>query len=176
MWFNAIKAAASSYMLLIKFIGAAILLGLVWWAVHAYNDGLREQGRSEIQVKFDAYRTEVDRLATERETANRLKDAQVIATNEAALNDYQSKLADIIADRDSLAKRLRNSQARTCRATGAQADNRPAVITTSPESSSEEAVDRYTERKDAALDELDSACRQDAAQLDALIRQLMPQL
>lgn len=150
-------------------VAAVALAGLLGWAIHTYNEHLRDQGRAEIQVKFDAYRKEIARLATEREVANMVKDAQVIATNEAALNAYQKTLADIAADRDGLSKRLRNSQARTCSAAGTQVDHRPAVATASPEPSSEEAVDRL-------YDEYDRACQGDAAQLDALLAELKPQL
>lgn len=34
-----------------KLAGAAIVLGLVWWGVHTYNEALREQGRAEIRAE-----------------------------------------------------------------------------------------------------------------------------
>lgn len=149
-------------------IASAVLLGLLAWAIGAYNESLRDQGRAEIQAKFDAYRDEVAKLTSERDTANKIKDAEAKATNEAALNAYQKTLADISTDRDSLAKRMRNSQ-RACSATGTQVDHRPAVVAASQEPSGEETVDRL-------YDEYDRACQGDAAQLDALIMQIRPQL
>lgn len=152
-----------------KLAGTVIVLGLIGWGIHTYNEHLREQGRAEIQVKFDAYRAAVSKLATERETANAIKAAQVAATNEVTVNAYQNQLAAIAADRDSLSRRLRNSQARASCVTVPTPADQPGIADPSPQPSGIQAIDGLT-------DDFARACLSDAIQLDTLIQQLKPQL
>lgn len=49
---NAIKAAASPYLLWIKVIGAVILIAFAIYQIHAYNERRRAEGAADIQASY----------------------------------------------------------------------------------------------------------------------------
>lgn len=151
-------------------IGAALaVLGLLLWVRHAiYQDGY-DDGSKHVQTQFDAYRGKIIRLTAERKAENAATLAATEARNEAIAHGYQQALNAIAADRDSLARRLRNSQARSCSPILPTPENITGAADASTIPPSEAEFDRL-------YDEYDRQCRADAAQLDALIMELSPQL
>lgn len=65
----------------LKILGAAILasmvIGGVWYVVHSYNEGLRDEGRREIQVVFDKYKADQEALALKLQREQLAKEANI---------------------------------------------------------------------------------------------------
>lgn len=62
----------------------AILAGAIWFAYHwAYSNGARD-----VQIKFDAYKTEQVQMAQQQEAANRLKEQGFQTSLENLTNAY----------------------------------------------------------------------------------------
>lgn len=90
---SAIKTAIAPYMVWIKIIAAAVLIGLAWWAVRSYNERLREQGRAEIRAE-DADALDKAKAAAKIDHDKLTKDIQ----DAAHANDKE--LADLRKYRD----------------------------------------------------------------------------
>ena len=150
-------------------LGLALIGGYFYWHHHVYAQG-DSAGAQRVQTEFDAYRSNVLQITAQRQAEDAQKDAQAKAINEAVIHDYETKLAAYAADRDSLARRLYAlaTKAGTCSAAVPTDQDRSPTATASQEPSSEEII--------GAVSTYDAACRSDAAQLDALISELKPQL
>lgn len=65
----------------LKILGAAILasmvIGGVWYVVHSYNEGLREEGRQEVQAVFDKYKADQEALALKLQREQIAKEASI---------------------------------------------------------------------------------------------------
>lgn len=144
----------------------AVLLLVV--GIYCYGDNRYAAGVAHERASWTATILATNQRA-EREA--RAKEAEAKAHNTTVRLQYESDLARILSDRDSLARRLRVAQARPACPVPASAD-RPAAPDPAPQPSGTGTADAV----DAATDSYDSACRLDAAQLAALIEQLRPQL
>lgn len=136
-------------------------------AFYGYGREQRKAGAAEVQAKWNA-----DKAARNAETDRALRSiaarvAETKARNEEVINGYQKQISNIAADRDSIAGRLRDNEVRL-RALS-EAANQPRADGSPAQPESPRSVDE-------ALDAYDRACRSDAAQLEALIRQLRGQL
>lgn len=164
------------YQFLAKALIIAVVMGALAYGLHRYNDHLREQGRAEIrpqlkqvQDAFTAYRATINAEAAERERQNKLKDAKVTQTNEAAIHVYETKLASIAADRNSLSRMLNKARVSICSNAVPAAENLPTAPDATPKSWSQAKADEL-------LELYDRRCQEDSAQLEALIAELKPQL
>jgi len=67
---------------------ALLTAGGSWWAKSSYDDGKRNEGRAEIQAKFDAYKTKVTAAAESAQKAVDILAAQHLATADAASRKF----------------------------------------------------------------------------------------
>jgi len=67
---------------------ALLTAGGGWWAKSSYDDGKRNEGRVEIQTKFDAYKTKVTAAAEAAQKAVDILAAQHLATANAASSKF----------------------------------------------------------------------------------------
>jgi hypothetical protein len=133
---------------------------LVFIAVRGY-------GHSQfVKGKISAEQT-MALVAADQRARTASAEAAAKARNEAIYAEFSRSIDGINADRTSLARRLHDYEVRS-RAVPA-IPSEPGVIDAGekPSGSSE---------TDGLLDAYDTACRLDAAQLDALIRQVRAQL
>lgn len=73
----------------------AIVAGAIWFAYHwAYSNGARD-----VQIKFDAYKTEQVQMAQQQEAANRLKEqgfqTSVENISNAYIKEHSAHLASV---------------------------------------------------------------------------------
>lgn len=90
MILSALQAAIAPYKLYVYGIAAVILIGLSWYAIHAYNERLREQGRQEVRAE-DAKALAIAKAAADAET-KRLKDKA-----DQAEHSHDKELTDLRA-------------------------------------------------------------------------------
>lgn len=150
-----------------KYIAALAVVFVIAGAVVSYGRARYNEGVAHVRAQWSA-----DTKARDAETARVAQEyaartAATVARNDEVLNGYQDEISRIAADRDSVARRLREYKIRE-RSLSAAAD-KPGAVGAGAEPKGEAAAD-------GALDAYDSACRRDAAQLDALIRQVRGQL
>ena len=62
MMFTSILAFLSPYKLLIKGIALVLMVIALYAAWHAFTGHYKDIGRTEIQVKFDQYKSDEDKL------------------------------------------------------------------------------------------------------------------
>lgn len=150
-----------------KLIGVAIGAVAVVYAVWDYGNDRYDAGAAHVQKQW-AEAAEATRIAAEAqrlETQAREREAR--ARNNEVVHGYQEQVSRISADRDSIARRLRDNEVRLRALSNAANQPGTADAATQPGSS---------RSADEALDDYDRACRADAAQLEALIRQVKGQL
>jgi hypothetical protein len=95
--------------LVVAALAAAVIAGITW-ALHTYNEGLREQGRAEVRAEWNAEKLaqrEVDAKETQRRL-DRQGDAQ--RDHAAELARYQRAAADAVAARDGYHGLLDNAE------------------------------------------------------------------
>jgi len=146
---------------------ALLILALTfwWWGHSRYELGIADERASWERTIAEANRRN-ELEAREKEEAARQHNAEVRRARDA-------EIAFILADRDSLARRLRDAQANAVRSCPVPEDpGGPGPADPGPEPGGEGGASTA----DAALDAYDTACRLDAAQLNALIEQIRPQL
>lgn len=148
-------------------LALAAVGGYVYWHHKVYDKG-HTAGAQSVQVVFDEYRGKITSITEQRKAENAVKLATITATNEAALNAYQTQLSAIADDRDSLARRLRN-HAGACSAILPAVEDQSGTADASTFPGGAQTLDEF-------LDAYDRACQQDAVQLDALLAQIKPQL
>ena len=144
----------------------ATLLVLATLGAWIHHKGVAS-GRESVQAKFDDYRAKVQAQAAIQTAETKRIEAATAARNEAIHHDYQAQLAAIAADNASISRRLSDYRARV-RALS-QVPSQPGSANPGPQSSSQTEADRLN-------DEYDRACREDSAQLNALIEGVKPQL
>lgn len=141
------------------------LIALGWWLRSSGYDAGQRDANASWTKSIAAANAEADRQALAKEEAARQHNIEV-------RRQYEADIAHILADRDSLARRLRNAQAATGRCPLPEAADRPGAADAGAQPGGESGA----AATDAALDAYDQACRLDAAQLTRLIEQLRPQL
>lgn len=147
----------------------ALLAAIVWGALADYSAG-KKAGSSAIQVLWDA-----DKAAIAKETATAIATAtkerdDALQANEAIHSDYETQLSASRALGDSLAQRLRDAYTHPTAGSGAvpKAGDRQGTVATGPQSGDVPLT--------SALSDALTECSANAAQLDALIVELKPQL
>lgn len=145
--------------------GAIVLVGVLW-AVHHHG---YSSGKERIQSAWDkdrAARKEADASAVQAqaqlEAANR-------ARNEVIESEYQSKLAAIAADRDSIAGRVREFESRLRSLSAAQATSQRGLDVAAGIAARQRELDQ-------AFNAYDRACRNDAVRFKALQDEVRPLL
>jgi hypothetical protein len=156
---------------LIALAVAVILIGGGWWLYHsAYSEG-QTAGKAEIQSAWDLDKAAIQ-AAADKAVADATKARDdALEANGVIQNDYQAQLSAADARATVLAGRLRDYQARIAAGSSGvpKAGGGQGTTATSPESAQEAGI---YER----LASYDAACQSDAAQLNALIAELTPQL
>lgn len=157
----------------------ALLIGLaVLWGLHLHDQ--RRYGA--LETDYANYRIQVaDANSRAQQAARQALEAQIIERsridkrNAEVLADYVQTNAVIAADRDrsrDLARRLLAAAAKARAATPSdhlpEAANRPETLRTREAGSATEIVELLTDTS--------AECRGNAAQLNALIAELRPQL
>lgn len=145
----------------------ALLLVAVsfWWHGYTrYQAGLADE-RARWEATVAEANAAADRKRRDEEEATRQFNLEV-------RNRYEADLARIAADRDGLARRLRNAQVPAACPGPASSTGGSTAAPAGPQPEGPRGPDAI----DAALDRYDAACRADAAQLNALIEQIKPQL
>lgn len=145
--------------------GAIVLAGILW-AVHhhGYN-----AGRDRIQAAWDkdrAARKEADAMVVQ---AQAKFEAANKARNEVIEREYQSKLAAIAADRDSISGRVREYESRLRSISAAQATGQRGLDVAA-------GIAARQREMDQAFDAYDRACRNDAVRFKALQDEIRPLL
>lgn len=145
--------------------GAIVLVGILW-AVHhhGYN-----AGKATVQAAWDKDKS-ARAAASAKATADAAAtDAANRARNEVIEREYQSKLAAIAADRDSLAGRLREYESRLRSFAAAKATDQRGLDVAAGIAARQRAIDE-------AYDAYDRACRNDAVRFSALQQEVAGQL
>lgn len=84
-------------------VAAALALGGGWWAKSSYDEGKREEGRAETQIKFDKYKAnvieatlaaQVEVLRVETELSKR--GAEAVARHDARSNAVNQSVKDAL--------------------------------------------------------------------------------
>lgn len=148
---------------LLPVLGAvALIVGL-----HVYGEHRYEAGKAEVTAKWKADIAARDKASAVQAEQVRIQTAAVAANNVKVEHDYQVQIAAIAADRDSLARRLRDyDQVHSSPVPEAAGDPIAAPASAQPAGASP---------VDAAFDAYDKSCQSDAAQLNALIAELEAQ-
>lgn len=142
-----------------------LLAGAFWWHGHErYRAGVAAERSSWEAVVAEA-NAKADQERQELEAAARRH-------NDEIRRRYEADIARIASDRDSLARRLRNAQVPAACPEPASGAGGSTAAAPGQEPGSPGGIAAI----DAALDRYDAACRADAAQLNALIEQIRPQL
>ena len=146
-----------------KYVASVLALVAVYviygmWHHHVFQLGVKAEDivwQARIDKQRAAYDKELARQQAE-------KDA-IAAHNEQVLHDYNAQLLAIAGDRDSLARRVHEYQARLAALGSAVSQaGHPAGSADAPQVASGEGG------FDEAFDAYDRSCRDDAAKLEAL--------
>lgn len=95
-------------------VGIAAVVGSVWFGVHQYNESLRQEGRDEVQAKWDKDKQARALLAAADAEAKRVKDAQHaqdIAKERADRERDAVIVGTVLADTRGQLDRLRRTNA-----------------------------------------------------------------
>jgi hypothetical protein len=158
------------YLRVAAYGAAALLIGGAGYKVGANRWETKYQALQAENWQGRAVREEVIRKTLE----GQLAQARVVSTNNAqVLHDLQTQTAAIVADRDrtnDLVHRLLTRQARSSAASGPvpQAADQPGAARAGEAGSDDPTAKLLADTADE--------CRGTAAQLNALIAQLRPQL
>jgi hypothetical protein len=158
------KLAAGAILLLI--LSGAIYFGLR----SVYSAGVTD-GKAVVQTAWDADKASIQKVtdaAIAQATAQR---DMALQANEVIANDYQTKLSAANANAAALLASVRAYEARAAANRGALPKAGGGQPTADPSQvpPSKDGLDQFLERYDVA-------CQSDAAQLNALIAELKPQL
>jgi hypothetical protein len=154
--------------------GLAILiavLGLGALGYRAVYDSGRTAGANSVQTQWDA-----DKAAIAKTTAAAIAQMtkqrdDALNANEAIHDTYETELSAANANSDALLKRVRQYEASFTAHSGSvpKAGSGPGPADPGQESSGQSVLDSH-------IVAYDTACQSDAAQLNALIGELKPQL
>jgi hypothetical protein len=125
-------------------------------------------GRADIQAKFDAYVTAQDALVIKAYQEADAKEAAAKEVNAKALLDYQRQLASSHVYADFLASRLRDALAKASGSPVPEGTDQPGTAGPGPDAGHGDI--------EQAIGGALSECRDNSAQLNALITELTPQL
>lgn len=156
--------------LIAALLGIVIFLGALFFGFRAVYDAGDNAGASRVQLLWDDDKANIQKV-TDAALANVTKERDAaLATNEAAQNAYQTQLSAATASAADFASRLRSAEARI-------AANRSSV----PKSGSgSEPTPASAQSGDVVLtNAIGSAlaeCSANAAQLNALIAEIKPQI
>lgn len=149
---------------------AILVAGVCGWGCRAiYNAGVTS-GRSRVQARWDADKLATQKLVAEQQQVADEKLAAAVKLNQEILDAYSAKMADVQADADDYARRLRNAQGELATNAGTLprvAGGFAAAVATPPPSEG---------RLDAAVGARLAECDANEAQLTALEGELLPQI
>jgi hypothetical protein len=151
-------------------VGAVLLLAAVFFGFRAVYDAGDKSGAARIQLQWDQDKADIQRLS-DAAIANVTKERDAaLQANEVAQNGYQAELSAANASAADFARRLRSAEARLAASSGSVPQASGGQQSADPSSQAGDV--RLTNALGAALAE----CSENAAQLDALIVELKPQL
>ena len=158
-----------------KLIGGAILFLILGGAIYfglrsVYSAGVTD-GKAVVQIAWDTDRAGIQKVtdvAIAQATAQR---DMALQANEVIANDYQTKLSSANASAADLLGRVRAYEARAAANSSfvQKAGGEPATAPAGQVAPSKDSLDQF-------LLAYDAACQSDAAQLNALIAEIRPQL
>jgi hypothetical protein len=152
-----------------KPIAGAAILALIAWQIHAYGERREQEGRDAVKALWAADTAARDKAASDAiAAANAAAEAQR-KQNEVIESEYQARLASIAADRDSVERMLREARDQVRRLAAAEASGQRGLDALA-------GIARRAAEVDRRLADYDAACRRDATRLDALQRQIRPQM
>ena len=150
--------------------GVIVLIAAAFWGYQTiYSEG-KKAGAATVQSAWDT-----DKAAIAAQTAQAIAQAtkqrdDALEANEAIHNDYQAQLSAATASAQSLAQRLRDTQARLAASSSTmpKAGGGQSTAGAGPASSDAGLT--------GAVAAVFQECTDNAAQLDALIAEISPQL
>ncbi len=159
-------------------IKLALILGLIvgliaagWGGYnHAFDAG-KAAGGAAVQTAWDADKAAIQKTTDEAIAKATSERDATLQANEGIVNDYNAQLSVVRGNAAALAQRLRDYQNRPAAASGSVPKAGDHSNTASASAIAAQEAGIY-ER----LADYDAACQADAAQLNALIAQLKPQL
>lgn len=125
-------------------------------------------GRAEVQTRFDSYVARSDAIAAKAEKDARDKEDKAKVLNEKTISDYKLQLASSDAYGQSLSRKLRLAIAKAGGGGVPQGPDQPGAAGPSPQGGLAEIAD--------AVGRTASECRDNDDQLDALIKEISPQV
>ena len=156
---------------IIVFLLALLGLGILAWVVkdRIYDSGVTA-GKATIQLAWDQNKAEIQKTADDAIAAATKQRDDALSANEGIQSDYQTQLTSARALNGSLADRLRQYEARAAANSGtvpkAGGGQGPPAAGAAP------SVGRFDDLVGAAFGE----CASNSIQLNALIKELGPQL
>ena len=152
-----------------KYVASVLALVVVYviygmWHHHVFDLGVKAED-IVWQARIDKQRAAYDKAIEQQ----RVERDAIAAHNAQVVHDYNQQLLSIANDRDSLARRVRDYQARIAALGDAlsQAGSAAGPAGAGQVASGESGFD-------AAFDAYDRACRDDAAKLEALQEAVRP--
>ena len=109
MMFTSILAFLSPYKLLIKGIALVLFFISLYAAWHAFTGHYKDIGRTEIQVKWDKYKQDEDKLLNEANAKNVILRALAEKEQSDLKTEYDKKLKDLNIDNHQLKKDLKDA-------------------------------------------------------------------
>lgn len=152
-----------------KPLAGAGLLALIAWQIHAYGERREQDGRAAVQALWEA-----DSAARQSATDKAIAAAAAAQEaqrqhNEVIEREYQEQLAGIAADRDGVYRLLQQARGEVRRLAASEATGQRGLDALAGIAARAAEVDRR-------LADYDAACQRDAVRLEALQRQVRPQL
>jgi hypothetical protein len=147
------------------YIGGLVAIALALSYVH--HKGV-VSGRADIQAKFDAYVSAQEALVLKAYREADAKEAAAKIANDKALSDYRTQLSDSQHYASTLAAKLRDAIAKASSSPVPAHTDQPGTVTPGTEAGAPDLA--------GAVGNAISECRDNSAQLDALIAELKPQL
>jgi hypothetical protein len=152
-----------------KPIAGAAILALIAWQIHSYGDRREQEGRAAVQALWDADVQARDEATAKAIAAHAAAEEAQRKQNEVIESEYQARLASIAADRDSVERMLREARDQVRSLAAAEATGQRGLDALA-------GIARRAAEVDRRLADYDAACRRDATRLDALQRQIRPQM
>jgi hypothetical protein len=170
-----IAALALARRLPWRLICAVAVVGLVWWQVVAYGDRREAAGRAAVKELWVADEMREQAVADAATNAARLQDAADAARNQEVADAHAKDLAAATADRDRYRGLLQRARAA---ASAVRTGETPSAGDVAPagEAGSAAETGSLADRIDAAIADALVEARQNAAQLDALVAVVRPQM
>ena len=109
MMFTSLLSFLSPYKLLIKGVALVLLVISLYAAWHAFIGHYKDIGRTEIQVKFDKYKSDEDKLLNAANAKNVALRAAADKQQSDLKLGYDKKLSDLNIDNVKLKKDLQNA-------------------------------------------------------------------